>query len=67
MAHDETGVDVLAQAMRALTAERKLALAFALRRLAWELKALGIRAQHPALPEAAVEQRVREIFLHARA
>lgn len=61
-----SGADVQAQAVRALTAERKLELAFALRELAWELKALGIRTQHPGMPDAEVQERVRAIFLYAR-
>jgi hypothetical protein len=50
----------------ALTPGRKLELAFQLRELAWDLKALGIRSQHPGISDAEVEARVREIFLHAR-
>ena len=52
--------------MLALTAGRKLELAAELRELAWELKALGIRSQHPGMAEAEVQDRVREIFLFAR-
>lgn len=58
--------DVQAQAILALTPERKLELAAQLRELAWELKALGIRSQHPGMPDAEVQERVREIFLYAR-
>ena len=58
--------DVQAQAVLALTPERKLELAAQLRELAWELKALGIRAQHPGMADAEVQDRVREIFLYAR-
>jgi hypothetical protein len=58
--------DVQAQAFLALTPERKLELAAQLRELAWELKALGIRSQHPGMPEAEVQELVREIFLYAR-
>jgi hypothetical protein len=58
--------DVQAQAVLALTPGRKLELAAQLRELAWELKALGIRSQHPGMPEAEVQERVREIFLYAR-
>ena len=52
--------------MLALTPGRKLELAAQLRELAWELKALGIRSQHPGMPDAEVQDRVREIFLYAR-
>ena len=58
--------DVQGQAVMALTPGRKLELAFQLRELAWDLKALGIRSQHPGISNAEVEARVREIFLHAR-
>jgi len=49
-----------------LTPGRKLELAAQLRELAWELKALGIRSQHPGMLEAEVQERVRKIFLYAR-
>lgn len=58
--------DVQAQAVQALAPGRKLELAAQLRELAWELKALGIRSQHPGMPDAEVQERVREIFLYAR-
>ena len=56
----------VAQAVYALTPGRKLELSAQLRELAWELKALGIRSQHPGMPDAEVQERVREIFLYAR-
>lgn len=58
--------EVQAQAVLALAPGRKLELAAQLRELAWELKALGIRSQHPGMPDAEVQERVREIFLYAR-
>ena len=58
--------DVQEQVVLALTPGRKLELAAQLRELAWELKALGIRSQHPGMLEAEVQERVRKIFLYAR-
>jgi len=58
--------EVQEQAVLALTPGRKLELAAQLRELAWELKALGIRSQHPGMLEAEVQERVRKIFLYAR-
>jgi len=48
-----------------MTAEQKLAVARQLRATAWELKAAGVRAQHPEWSEGEVQARVREIFLYA--
>jgi hypothetical protein len=57
--------DPYLDALRRMTAEQKLAVAQQLRATAWELKAAGIRAQHPEWPEGEVQAKVREIFLYA--
>jgi hypothetical protein len=49
-------------ALRALTVEDRLRIAASLRQFAWQLKASMIAAQDPALSEAEVERRVREVF-----
>jgi len=53
-------------ALRAMSPAKKLAIAVALRRSAWRLKAAGVRMQHPDWSKEDIEARVREIFLHAR-
>ena len=52
-------------AVAALTPERKLAISGQLRMTAWELTAAGIRMREPGLDEAAIQERVRRVFLHA--
>lgn len=53
-------------ALRAMTPEQKLRATAALNDMARELKAAGLRAQHPDWSEAQVGAAVREMFLHAR-
>ena len=62
--HDRSA-EVYAEALRAMTAERKLEVAHGLRELAWELKASGIRRSFPDLSDAEVQERVREEFVRA--
>jgi len=50
----------------AMTPEQKLRAALALYRSARDLKAAGLRAQHPHWSEKEIEEKVREIFLYAR-
>lgn len=57
--------DIQTEIYRAMSPGRRVELAFQLRRMAWEVKAMGIRMQYPGLLEAEVQARVREIFLHA--
>lgn len=52
--------------LRAMTPEQKLRATAALNDLARELKAAGLRAQHPDWTEEQLRAAVREIFLHAR-
>jgi hypothetical protein len=52
-------------ALRRLSGEQKLRAAFGLYWSARKLKAAAIREQHPAWTEEQVQQRVKEIFLHA--
>lgn len=52
--------------LRAMTPEQKLRVTAALNDLARELKAAGLRAQHPDWGEAQVRAVVREMFFHAR-
>ena len=52
-------------ALRRLTGQQKLETAFALYWSARDLKAAALREQHPDWTEDQVQQRVKEIFLHA--
>ncbi len=63
MEHDFTPEYVTA--LRRLSGEQKLRAAFALYWSARALKTAAIRAQHPDWTPEEVEQRVKEIFLHA--
>ena len=49
-----------------MTPEQKLKVAMDLYRSARELKAAGLRSQHPDWSESEVQEKVREIFLYAR-
>ena len=51
---------------RSMTPEQKLKVATDLYRSARELKAAGLRSQHPDWSESEVQEKVREIFLYAR-
>jgi len=53
--------------LRKLSGEQKLRSAFALYWSARELKAAALRAQHPDWSEEEIQDRVKEIFLHATA
>ena len=50
---------------RAMSPARKLALAGQFHYAARQLKARGLRAQHPEWADSQIEARVREIFLYA--
>ena len=52
--------------LRAMPGERRLKLAEMLYWSARELKAAGVRSQHPGWPEEQVNAEVNRIFLHAR-
>jgi hypothetical protein len=56
---------VQAEAFRHMTPAQKLDVAGQLYTAAWELKAAGLRSQHPAWSEAEVAAEVRRIFLRA--
>ena len=49
-----------------MTPEQKLKVAMDLYHCARELKAAGLRSQHPGWTESEVQEKVREIFLYAR-
>jgi len=51
--------------LRRMTPGQKLAVMHALWVQAWELKAAGIRMQHPDWTDAQVQDRVRELFRDA--
>ena len=53
------------EVLRKLSGEQKLRTASALYWDARRLKAARLREQHPDWSEEAVEQRVKEIFMHA--
>ena len=51
---------------QSMTPEQKLEVALRLYYSARELKAAGLRAQHPDWTEEQIRDKVREIFLYAR-
>ena len=51
---------------KAMTPLRRLEVAGEMYREAWELKAAGLRSQHPDWSEERIQEEVREIFLYAR-
>ena len=51
---------------QAMTPEKKLQLALDLYYSARELKAAGLKKQHPEWSAEKINQKVREIFLYAR-
>jgi len=51
---------------QAMTPEKKLQVALDLYHSAKELKAAGLRRQHPDWSTEKINQKVREIFLYAR-
>ncbi|MEO5914942.1 MAG: hypothetical protein ABIS50_11960 [Luteolibacter sp.] len=51
--------------LRRMTGQQKLRTAFSLYHSARKLKACGLRSQHPEWNEALVQEKVKEIFLHA--
>lgn len=53
--------------LRRMTPAQKLAVMHALWRQAWELKAAGLRQQHPEMTAEEVTARVRAIFRNAGA
>ncbi len=52
--------------LRAMTPEQKLLATASLNDLARELKAAGLRGQHPEWSEEQIQTAVREMFLNAR-
>ena len=51
--------------LQAMTGQQKVKAAFALYWGARKLKAAGLRQQHPDWTEQQVQEKVKEIFLHA--
>jgi hypothetical protein len=51
---------------QAMTPEKKLQLALDLYYSAREIKAAGLKRQHPEWSTEKINQKVREIFLYAR-
>jgi hypothetical protein len=51
---------------QAMTPEQKLRIGMRLYWSARELKAAGLRRQHPGWTHEQIDQKVREIFLYAR-
>jgi hypothetical protein len=49
-----------------MTPEQKLAISMRLYWTARDLKAAGLRLQHPEWTQKQIDQKVREIFLYAR-
>ncbi len=59
-------VDIQNQILAKMSPEKKLEVAMQLYYSARELKAAGVRADHPDWDEKRVQQAVREAFLYAR-
>lgn len=59
-------VDIQNQILAKMSPGKKLELAMQLYYSARELKAAGLRADHPDWDEKQVQQAVREAFLYAR-
>ena len=59
-------VDIQNQILAKMSPEKKLEVAMQLYYSARELKAAGVRADHPDWNEKQVQQVVREAFLYAR-
>jgi hypothetical protein len=51
--------------LRRMTGAQKVRAAFGLYWTARKIKAAGLRAQHPDWTEEQIQQRVKEIFMHA--
>jgi hypothetical protein len=51
--------------LRRMTGQQKLRTAFSLYWSARKLKASALRRQHPEWTSARIEEKVKEIFLHA--
>ena len=51
------------EVLRQMTATDKLAVSRQLRETAWELVGAGVRMREPSLPESAVQERIRAVFL----
>jgi len=58
--------DIQNQKLAKMSPEKKLEVAMQLYYSARELKAAGVRADHPDWDEKRVQQAVREAFLYAR-
>ncbi len=54
-----------AEALRRMTGAQKVRAAFGLYWTARKIKAARLRQQHPDWTEEQVQQRVKEIFMHA--
>jgi hypothetical protein len=52
--------------LRAMTPQQKLRVALRLYHSVRQLKAAGLRAQHPEWTEADIREKLRDIMLHAR-
>lgn len=50
----------------AMSPQQKWDQAVQMRKMAWTIKAAGLRTQHPDWDEARVQDETRRIFLHAR-
>ena len=59
-------VDIQNQILAKMSPEKKLEVAMQLYYSARELKAAGVRAEHPDWDEKQVKQAVRKAFLYAR-
>ena len=63
---DRVVAEMQVRRLRAMGAQQKLDILWHLRLDAWALSAAGVRWREPLLPEAEVQQRVRQLFLRGR-
>lgn len=63
---DRVVAELQVRRLRAMGAQQKLDILWHLRLDAWALYAAGVRMREPLLPEAEVQQRVRQLFLRGR-
>ncbi|MDZ4862792.1 MAG: hypothetical protein SGJ01_05030 [Gemmatimonadota bacterium] len=66
MAVSETVLQLQVEGYRAMSPARKLAIAWGLRRFAWDTKAAALRVLEPEAAEAEVRRRVAGWFAHER-
>ena len=64
--HEKKALEIQREIYRRMTPEEKLRIAFKMNLEARELKAAWLKQQHPDWSQEQIDNKVREIFLHAR-